>query len=150
MLDRPSIQADQITNRPGAYLLVIDLSVPCAVTLSRRPAMTLPPGRYGYCGSAYGTGGLRARVARHLRQEKACHWHIDQLTCAGSVVEFRLIPGGCECDILEQLTRQAGVGIPIPGFGSSDCVNCPAHLVSLPVHISLPGHGQPVSPIPGP
>ena len=145
-----SAMPDELTNRPGAYLLVIELSAPCIITLPERPPITLPPGCYGYCGSAYGPGGIRARVGHHLRPKKPARWHIDQLTRTGSVVDFRLIPGGKECDILQQLNRQAGVGVPIPGFGSTDCAGCPAHLVSLAAHIELPNGDRPGPPAPAP
>ncbi len=140
----------ELTRQPGAYLIVVELTQSCVVTLRRRPPVTLPPGRYAYCGSAYGPGGLRARVTRHLKQEKPIRWHIDQLTATAPVIDIRLLPGGNECDILRQLNRRTGVGIPIPGFGSSDCAGCPAHLVSLPAHFSLPDFGQPAPPAPAP
>ncbi|MGE5612498.1 MAG: DUF123 domain-containing protein, partial [Bacillota bacterium] len=59
---------------PGAYVLVIRLD---------RAAAGLPAGRYLYCGSARGPGGLRARVGRHMRKGKVVRWHVDRLTEAG-------------------------------------------------------------------
>ncbi len=40
--------------------------------------------------------------------------------------------GGRECDIMERLSRGRGTQIPIPGFGSSDCHHCNAHLAQIP------------------
>ena len=100
----------------------------------REPAArrVLPAGCYAYCGSAYGPGGLQARIGRHLRADKALRWHVDRLTAAGRIVDFRAVPGGRECDLLDRLLEAPGASVPVPGFGSSDCRRCPAHLVALP------------------
>ena len=129
---------DELTTEPGAYLLVIDLEAPLALA----KGVTLPPGRYGYCGSAYGPGGIRARVARHLKRGKTVHWHIDRLTAAGRIVAVNSEPGGDECALMDGLRAQSGVSIPAPGFGSSDCRRCPAHLASLPPEFIPPGRRE--------
>jgi Uri superfamily endonuclease len=41
------------------------------VTLCGRAAIDLPAGRYLYCGSAKGPGGLKARLSRHFRRGRA-------------------------------------------------------------------------------
>ncbi len=125
--------AEPPSREPGAYLLLIDLAAPLALAIPRLGVATLSPGRYAYGGSAYGPGGLRARIGRHLRAEKAQRWHIDRLTAAGQVVAIRAVPGGRECDLVRGLLELPGASVPIPGFGSSDCRVCPAHLVALPV-----------------
>ncbi|MFQ5956039.1 MAG: DUF123 domain-containing protein, partial [Kiloniellales bacterium] len=60
----------------GAYMLVIDLDAALQLDVPR-PTRTLPPGRYVYCGSANGPGGIAGRVRRHLKPEKARRWHVD-------------------------------------------------------------------------
>jgi Uri superfamily endonuclease len=55
------------------------------VRLPNKPSVSLVPGRYIYAGSAYGPGGLKARVSRHMRRAKRSQWHIDQLTKTGKV-----------------------------------------------------------------
>ena len=129
---------DELTTEPGAYLLVIDLHARLSLDIPKGAGVTLPPGRYGYCGSAHGPGGVRARVARHLRQAKTIRWHIDHLTAAGRIVAVHAEPGGDECALMDRLRALPGVSIPIPGFGSSDCRRCPAHLAGLPPDFSLP------------
>jgi Uri superfamily endonuclease len=47
---------------------------------SGRSSIILPAGRYLYCGSAKGPGGLKARLSRHMRRGKSVRWHIDRLT----------------------------------------------------------------------
>ncbi len=132
---------DDLSTAPGAYLLVIDLDAPLALDVPRGRAATLAAGRYGYCGSAYGPGGIRARVSRHLRQLKAIRWHIDRLTAAGRIVAVQAEPGGDECALMDSLRALPGVTIPLPGFGSSDCRRCPSHLAALPPDFAISGRG---------
>jgi Uri superfamily endonuclease len=120
------------TATPGAYVLVIDLAETVAFETAVTGAVMLPAGRYGYCGSARGAGGIGARVRRHLRRDKTIHWHVDRLTAVGQVIAVHAAPGGLECDLLRRLLAVPGVTIPAAGFGSSDCRRCPAHLVALP------------------
>ncbi|MGE5504370.1 MAG: GIY-YIG nuclease family protein, partial [Actinomycetota bacterium] len=92
-------------------------------------------GRYLYCGSARGPGGLRARVGRHMRKGKVVRWHVDRLTEAGRVVGAWVFEGGDECGLVARL---AHLPVPIPGFGSSDCKVCPSHLLAWPEGIAVP------------
>ncbi len=41
--------------------------------------ISLRQGYYIYVGSAFGPGGVNARVSRHFRNTKKLHWHIDYL-----------------------------------------------------------------------
>lgn len=113
----------------GAYLLLVTISAPLPVILPHRREAVLPAGRYLYAGSARGPGGLRARLARHMRADKKPHWHIDRLTASGSVEGAWVVPGGDECALVAAL---AHLPVPLPGFGSSDCRNCPSHLLHWP------------------
>ncbi len=123
---------EPVPPEPGAYVLLIELGAPLALEVASLARAVLPAGRYAYCGSAYGPGGLKARIGRHLRADKAHRWHVDHLTGAGRIVAFRAVPGGRECDLLDRLLEAPGAVVPVPGFGSSDCRACPAHLVALP------------------
>jgi len=55
------LNADEVPSLPGAYAMAIELADTLAVTLSGRLPIVLPAGRYLYCGSAKGSGGLKAR-----------------------------------------------------------------------------------------
>ena len=123
---------EPVSSGPGAYVLLIELGAPLALETASLARAVLPAGRYAYCGSAYGPGGLKARISRHLRQDKAQRWHVDHLTAAGRIVALRAVPGGRECELLDRLLAAPGTSVPLPGFGSSDCRRCPAHLVALP------------------
>ena len=55
--------------------------------IGRLGGMQLSKGWYVYVGSAFGPGGLAARVSRHLQRHKTRHWHIDHLIWATTVRE---------------------------------------------------------------
>jgi Uri superfamily endonuclease len=44
-------------------------------------------GYYVYIGSAFGPGGLQARVRRHLKAVSCLHWHIDYVRQILPIVE---------------------------------------------------------------
>ena len=126
----------------GAYLLAINLKVRLELDIHSLPRRTagmpvLAPGRYVYCGSAYGPGGPGARIARHLRRDKAPRWHVDRLTLAGKIVQTGILAGGSECNLCAGLRALPGVGVPLSGFGSSDYQACPAHLLAVPLDFDI-------------
>ncbi len=120
---------------PGAYVLLIQLPDSLPVKLVGRPEVTLSPGHYLYCGSASGPGGIKARVGRHMQKNKTIRWHVDRLTTSGMVLGAWVFPGGDECELVAML---AGLPVPIPGFGSSDCETCSSHLLAWPRGMVLP------------
>lgn len=130
--------ADAAPSVPGAYALWLRLPAPLAATAGRCAAL-LAPGDYLYCGSANGSGGLRARLARHWRKEKRAHWHVDQLTMAGDILGAFVVEGGSECALDAALKA---LPIPLPGFGSSDCPRCVSHLRFFPATARLPSQWE--------
>lgn len=122
----------RIPSGPGAYLLLIGLARPVVLDIPRFSGLTVAPGWYAYAGNANGPGGLRARVARHLRQDmrqdKRPHWHVDHLTSAASVAAL-CFPAGDECRLVGALMLATDFAVPVPGFGSTDCRRCKSHLV---------------------
>lgn len=126
---------DSLPAESGAYVLLIELDRALALDLPGKLAAVLAPGRYLYCGSARGAGGLRARVGRHFRREKPVRWHIDRLTGAGRLAGAWIIPDGDECAAVAAL---AGLPVPVPGFGSSDCRDCTSHLLAWPDGAGIP------------
>lgn len=63
----------------GTYALVWRARCTVEQRVGALGACRFEPGYYVYVGSAHGGGGLRARVARHLRHDKPCRWHMDYL-----------------------------------------------------------------------
>ena len=128
------VDAATAPREKGAYALLILLDAPLPVLAGRNAAILLP-GHYIYCGSAKGPAGLAARLARHMRREKAAHWHVDQLTRAGKTLGAWAAPGGDECALNAALSI---FPMPLKGFGSSDCSRCESHLRLWPEGAALP------------
>jgi Uri superfamily endonuclease len=129
--------AAELPATPGAYLVWLRCDRPVALA-GRFAGTVLAPGTYLYFGSARGPGGLRARVQRHLRADKRPRWHLDQLTAAAGVrLAARVWPGGGEC-AWRRAVQARGAAVPVPGFGSSDCRQCPAHLLRLEAEAADP------------
>jgi len=93
---------------------------------------------YTYVGSAFGPGGLAARVGRHLKTKKRRHWHIDYLRriCRVSAVWYAVDSVHREHDWARILMGTHGSQVPVPGFGASDC-HCYSHLVFFRRHPSI-------------
>lgn len=121
---------DPITAEPGAYLVLIGLSAPLCLHI-RKLEFVLPAGAYVYAGSARGPGGLRARLGRHLSAVGRPHWHIDQMTARAETLTGLAFPGENECALCMRLLESGRFAVPAPGFGSSDCRRCPAHLLQF-------------------
>ena len=120
---------DKLSDMAGAYCLLIRLDQARTPKLTAFPEAVFPPGWYVYCGSAYGPGGLKSRLSRHLRKDKKPRWHVDTLTCVSSETFAVPVIGGSECALLSRLISQSVFSAPVPGFGSSDCRTCSSHLL---------------------
>jgi len=109
------------------------------VRLPDKLSVSLMPGRYIYAGAANGSGGLKARVSRHMRRAKRYRWHVDQ-TETGNVRGAWTFPGGVECDIVDM---NLALPIPIAGFGSADCKRRRSHLLGPTSAIPSSWHRSP-------
>ncbi len=117
---------------PGTYVLVMLARDPAIVTAGALGTLQIAEGAYLYAGSAFGPGGVRARVERHARADKRHRWHVDYLTAVAPVIEawFTHDPRRLECEWLQALGAIRGAREPWPGFGASDC-GCSSHLIHL-------------------
>ena len=113
---------------PGAYVLVMHLDPPVWFARPALPGAALG-GWLVYAGSARGPGGIGARLGRHFRRGKPVHWHVDELTNAANRLSALAISGGSECAIVDRLLQSGQFEIAMPGFGSTDCRHCAAHLL---------------------
>lgn len=132
MTRRPVTQPEVAgkASRKGSYALVLKLQHGRRLSVGRLGDFSFPPGFYLYFGSAL--NGLHARIARHLRQEKKLHWHIDSLTKVARPISVWALEDGRrrECDWAEMASALPWVDGPVRNFGSSDC-RCPTHLVHV-------------------
>jgi len=90
--------------------------------------LVVAPGYYVYVGSAFGPGGLRARVSRHYRRNERRHWHIDYLRPFLTPVDTWY---SHHAEPLEHRWAQVFAALDgvasVRGFGCSDC-RCRSHL----------------------
>jgi len=122
----------------GAYVLEMDVRDVVSTQVGSLGRLDFTPGQYFYVGSAYGPGGIAARVARHLKRgRRHHHWHIDYLITLTAVQRVWVIPKGNECGIVSTLLRDTKASTPFAGFGSSDCTKCSAHLLTCTTHLTL-------------
>jgi Uri superfamily endonuclease len=107
-----------------------------AVQAGSLGALQVQPGFYVYAGSAFGPGGLLARLSHHCLPAAKPHWHIDYLRQKTGIQEIWYTYASDKREHAWAQTIQAlpGAQLPMPGFGSSDC-RCISHLsyfVTLP------------------
>lgn len=140
--------------RPGTYALVLKSSSDKWIEVGKLGRLRVRPGFYVYIGSAFGPGGLKARIAHHLKISTRPHWHIDYLRPSTDPTEiwFTYDSKHREHQWSSVLASIIGGSIPITAFGASDC-RCPSHLFffnSLPsgagvrrrLRITLSPHGK--------
>ena len=96
--------------------------------IGRWGLLDIRPGYYVYVGSAFGPGGVLARVSRHCREAKSKRWHIDYLR------EFAILKSVWYRHSTVRLEHRWAEALAelnetetVKGFGCSDC-KCESHL----------------------
>jgi Uri superfamily endonuclease len=69
----------ELPEAKGTYVLIAHAAQMKRLEIGRLGTFAIVPGYYVYVGSAFGAGGLRARVGHHLESTANPHWHIDYL-----------------------------------------------------------------------
>ena len=117
-----------IEAKSGTYLLVMQSTQQQQIEVGRLGVMQVEPGYYLYVGSAFGPGGLRARVQRHISESKKKYWHIDYIKLFTQPLEiwYSYEPVIREHQWAEIIKISKHSGILMKGFGSSDC-SCATH-----------------------
>ena len=112
----------------GTYLLLLECDRQAELSIGKLGHMMTQPGFYLYVGSAFGPGGIQARINHHAQIALRPHWHIDYLRTkarfagAWCVYGFRY-----EHEWAQALDESDDTVISLIGFGSSDC-KCITHL----------------------
>jgi len=143
-----------IPSTSGTYVLFVHLPLERTIRVGRLGEVRFWPGIYGYVGSAFGPGGLAARIAHHRRVSPAPRWHIDYLRTAAPIVHlwYTLDPVRREHCWAEIISGMKVADSSVPGFGATDCC-CPSHLYRFEtapllqtfrrrVHAAIPGHAR--------
>ena len=141
-------------NIPGTYALVFKSVSNQQINVGKLGRFHLRPGFYLYIGSAFGPGGLKARISHHTGISSHPHWHIDSLRSILLLKEVWYTVGAerHEHRWAAIISGLKGATIPIAGFGATDC-NCRTHLIAFKdqpsirsfrrrVHSQIQGHGS--------
>ena len=114
---------------PGTYTLIFSVSRKGQISIGKLGTLHLKTGFYIYVGSAFGPGGLKARIAHHCRKAVHPHWHIDYLSSFLELNEiwYSYDPVQREHQWAKIISNTRGASVPLAGFGSSDC-RCRSHL----------------------
>jgi len=118
-----------VASHPGTYALVCRPSCEAEIPVGRLGVLPVRYGFYVYVGSAFGPGGVRARVARHVNHGLSRHWHVDYLWPVFRIGEiwYSHDPMRREHEWVRILRHAMGCSVPLRRFGASDC-RCEAHL----------------------
>jgi Uri superfamily endonuclease len=125
-----------LDSTPGTYALILALQSSTELQVGCLGRIRFHAPFYLYFGSAFGPGGLQARIEHHLQPARRAHWHIDYLRQAAEVVGVwhSTDTERLECTWANAALELRGVA-EVPRFGSSDC-RCRSHLLAVNM---LPG-----------
>lgn len=123
-----------VTRQPGTYALILHARSQEQIIVGRWGTLDVVPGYYIYVGSAFGPGGVSARIQRHCREDKKRRWHIDFLREVTTPVQAWCSFSGRDLEhrwagffSRQRLFPHGGGLTAIPDFGCSDC-RCESHL----------------------
>lgn len=123
-----------LRSSPGTYILKLSLSQKRHIRIGQLGRYSFQPGIYLYFGSAFGSGGVAARIRRHLGGSGTRHWHCDYLIRYSQVeaVYFSYASKKLECCWTQTVENLSEASSPVAGFGASDCKeHCRAHLIYI-------------------
>ncbi|QQO09319.1 DNA/RNA nuclease SfsA [Breznakiella homolactica] len=131
VLEKSSVPADlshgELAGQDrGNYFIALEIPEKTSIPVGALGILEFEKGWYVYAGSAQ--KNLSRRIARHLRKvRKQKHWHLDYLTPEAKTIKAFPVCSyrNLECVMAEELRRLGG--IPVSGFGCSDC-RCGSHL----------------------
>lgn len=118
-----------LSKSKGTYALILYLASGCRMRVGRLGTHEFKRGYYLYIGSAFGPGGLAARIRHHVRLPGRPHWHIDFLRSASKLKAVWIIRSDVRLEHpwASVVERTPNARIPLKGFGSTDC-RCTTHL----------------------
>lgn len=115
--------------KSGTYIVVLKNDQLSSVQIGKLASLNIRKGYYVYVGSAFGSGGVIARLKHHAKVSKRPHWHLDYLRAEmefhQAYAEFSNERN--ECEWASQIAKNEIAIEPLKGFGSSDC-HCRTHL----------------------
>ena len=120
---------DRVEQVSGTYVLILRLKKTQTIKIGKLGTYPFNKGYYGYIGSAFGPGGLRARIRHHLKKSRNSHWHVDYLRKRSFPVQIWWSTSRTrrEHEWAAVMGRFLKASHAVKGFGASDC-NCFSHL----------------------
>ena len=117
-----------IRSDKGTYAVIFQCLSKGTQRVGQWGMISLREGYYVYVGSAFGPGGVKARVSRHYRNPIRLHWHIDYLRrfLHPVTVWYTYDPKRLEHQWAKVFLNMNYMS-SFPGFGCSDC-DCYSHL----------------------
>jgi Uri superfamily endonuclease len=114
----------------GTYLLILERESPLVnVSVGKLGCFDCVPGYYLYVGSAFGPGGLSARLKHHQKRQKLRpHWHLDYLRPYTKLLDIWTVASALNLEQRWCTTLSHMFAPAIPGFGASDS-HCLSHLL---------------------
>ncbi len=122
----------------GSYQVYIKVKKQINIKIGALGEQLFDKGIYVYTGSAM--NNLEKRVQRHIdnnknKNQKSPRWHIDYLLSNDNVdiikVEKFLSKIKEECLRNQNIMNLINSSIPVKHFGSTDCNQCPSHLIKI-------------------
>ena len=123
----------KLSDQSGVYALIVHLSSCRRIRIGKLGTYNFSNGFYIYVGSAFGPGGIKARIKHHSRKSLHPHWHLDYLRRIATVKEvwYAKTEIRLEHHWADAAAKMPKANIPVKGFGSSDC-RCISHLFYVP------------------
>lgn len=129
----------------GTYLILFHIEQPVVdLQIGKLGYFRFDAGTYLYVGSAFGPGGIPARLKHHQRHDKPRpHWHLDYLRPYARLCETWSIM--CPIRLEQQwcTVLSKTFAMPIPHFGASDS-QCATHLFYSPTPPSIHAISMPL------
>lgn len=112
----------QLKPHTGTYGLIYESKSSRSIRIGKLGILKLQAGYYLYVGSAFGPGGIKARVRHHLGESSSPHWHVDYLKSHCHLLELWVAYSNAKCEQIwvSKLAKSKDVSIPLAGFGASD------------------------------
>ena len=119
----------QLQSHKGTYALIFQANQEFVCRVGRRGNFEGFPGSYVYVGSAFGPGGVQARIIHHLKLSPKPHWHLDYIRpyMQPIAVCYSYSSVRQEHRWATVVSNIAESQNPMHKFGSSDCA-CSSHL----------------------
>ena len=122
-----------LDHRPGTYALLFQCHRSFQVQVGKLGRIEVGRGYWIYVGSAFGPGGLKSRLARHLKPTIRPHWHVDYIKTRLHPLEIWATSDSIKREHawVRILSEWGDASLPIAAFGATDCT-CQSHLIHRP------------------